>query len=398
MTPRKIYFDPAGAVHPGMRQLFNYPPEGYEFSVPSTFLDRNYEVVSGAMGLFWKLSGYFPLNQVPVRLVKAYLEKFARKPPEGTALTLAYNHVVFRQEPWVVQVEYPTMLAGFRIEALRRAKRVIERHLASPWCRGILVWSEVARKSMLMNLDCRKFEGKIEVVPQAVQRKEFIKSFTNGGVVKLLFVGSASQGAFDTKGGKEVIEAFLRLNKKYDNLALTVRSDVPDNVRQLCASTPNIKLIDKPVPWEQLEEEFKTADIYLFPTLFPGQDMSPLDAMSYELPVITTDYGGNPELVKDGITGFVVAGSGRIPNFDKKFIPAWATSLRKQCLRGLETTEETVVSGLVEKAGVLIENPELRRKMGAAGRLEIEAGAFSIQSRNSKLKQIFDRALATSSL
>jgi len=110
--------------------------------------------------------------------------------------------------------------------------------------------------------------------------------------------------------------------------------------------------------------------------------------------VITTNYGGNPELVKDGVMGFVVAESGRIPNFDNNFIPAWATRLRKQCLKGLETTEETVVSGLVEKAGVLIENPELRRKMGAAGRQEIEEGTFSIQNRNRKLKQIFDRALA----
>jgi len=346
------------------------------------------------MGLFWKMSGYFPLNHVPVRLAKARLERFTRKPPPGTVLTLAYNHVVFRREPWALQVEYPTMLAGFRIEALRLARHTLEKTLASRWCGGILVWSEVARKSMLMNLDCRGFEGKIEIVPQAVQGKQFVKHYADDQC-KLLFVGSAEPGAFHTKGGKEVVEAFLRLRQKYSSVTLTLRSDVPEDIRRVCESMPSIKLIDKLIPRTELEEEFKTSDIYLFPTLFPGQDMSPLEAMSYELPVVTTDFGGNPELVQDGVTGFVVPDLGRIPNYASNLVPAWATPLRSKCLVELRTVEETVVAGLVERVSQLIESPELRRKMGKAGRAQVDGGIFSIASRNAKLKAIFDRAAAT---
>jgi len=48
----------------------------------------------------------------------------------------------------------------------------------------------------------------------------------------------------------------------------------------------------------------------------------------------------------------------------------------------------------VEKTSSIIENPELRRQTGKAGRWEVEHGKFSIERRNEKLKRIFDEATA----
>lgn len=40
----------------------------------------------------------------------------------------------------------------------------------------------------------------------------------------------------------------------------------------------------------------------------------------------------------------------------------------------------------------MIKDKGVRRKMGRAGRKEIETGKFSIEKRNEKLKRIFDEA------
>jgi glycosyltransferase involved in cell wall biosynthesis len=388
-TVKRIFFEPAASTHPTMWNLFRYPPEGYEFIHHPGMMDRDSRITDAALGTFWKMTGYFPMNYFPVRIFKAYAEKLKRI-PQGTAFTYSYNHVIFRKEPWVVQVEYPTMLAGFREESLRLAKKTIEKALASSWCHGILVWSQIARQSMLLNLDCRQFQNKIEVVPQAVPARSFTKVPRNDGRVKFLFVGSTSPGAFDMKGGKETMTAFTRLSRKYSNLELTVRSDVAEDIRRQCASMPNVKLLQRPVPWTQLENEFQTADVFLYPALFPGQDLAPIDAMSYELPVITTDYGANPETVSDGVTGFIVRGSGRIPCYTETLLPIPATPRRKMYLREIRKTEETIVDRIVERAQTLIENPELRQKMGMPARREIETGRLSLAYRNQKLKAIFD--------
>ena len=44
------------------------------------------------------------------------------------------------------------------------------------------------------------------------------------------------------------------------------------------------------------------------------------------------------------------------------------------------------------KTSLLIENPDLRRKMGKAARWEVDHGRFSTEKRNERLKRIFDEA------
>jgi hypothetical protein len=58
----------------------------------------------------------------------------------------------------------------------------------------------------------------------------------------------------------------------------------------------------------------------------------------------------------------------------------------------LKTTDPRLVNDLVEKTSLLIENKEMRRKMGAAGRWQVEHGKNSLAYRNIRLKTVFDRA------
>jgi len=386
---KKIYFEPAGRIHSSQWELIDYPPEGYEF-ITDEPSKRGAIVTSD---FFFFKSRRFWERLLPLNLTKARIEGFAKKIPQDTDLIYAYNHVVFRERPWVTFVEWVHVLIGRDIRHFRRYKRVIENALASSYCKGIITWCEPARESILLNLDCDGFEHKIEVVPLAVRPKNFVKN-CNGKKVKLLFVGSADlpDGGFEAKGGKEVFKAFALLNEKYDNLELVVRSAIPQHIKNKYHGITNIKLIESVISCEQLEQEFKSADFFIQPT-HDTPFGAFLQAMSYELPVITREAFLNSELVEDGVTGFVVKSSEKVPDFSENLIHTGATPQRHLLAKAMQTVDLKVVEGLVEKTSLLIESPELRRKMGKAGRWEVEEGKFSIKKRNEKLKRIFDEAL-----
>jgi len=83
-------------------------------------------------------------------------------------------------------------------------------------------------------------------------------------------------------------------------------------------------------------EILAASDIFVLSSNWEGLPRSIIEAMMAGLPVVATKVGGIPELVEDGVTGFLV------PPKDPR---ALAEALQK-----------------------LIENPDLRRRMGEAGR------------------------------
>jgi glycosyltransferase involved in cell wall biosynthesis len=334
---------------------------------------------------------YSALNRLerimPIYLLKSYLERF-RKIPQGTDLTFSYGHLVFRKEPWVVELETVANFTGGSQKFLKKYQGLVERVLASKYCKKIIFWNDAGMKSVLLNLDCSKFEHKIERVNFAVHKKDFTKNY-NGERIRLLFINSANNlGYFDLKGGKEVLEAFAILNGKYDNIQLVIRSDVPQHVKNEYKGMGNIRFIEKTLPWELLEREYQSADIYLAPG-YTTPVWVILDAMSYELPIVATDVWCTSEYVENGTAGLLIEKSEILANYPASL--AWNT-FSPQFRRVIQTVDTKVAQQLADKTSILIENEELRRRLGKAGRQEIENGKFSIESRNRRLKEIFDEA------
>ena len=114
-----------------------------------------------------------------------------------------------------------------------------------------------------------------------------------------------------------------------------------------------------------------------------------LDAMSYELPVVTTDIWANSEIIEDGKTGFLIQKSKKIKYFDENFIPQWSLPQTLKIIK--KNIDPQTINQIIEVTAKLIENSNLRRKLGYAARLEIEKGKFSIENRNKQLKEIFDK-------
>jgi len=85
-----------------------------------------------------------------------------------------------------------------------------------------------------------------------------------------------------------------------------------------------------------------------------------LEAMQFSLPVVSTFEGGIPDVVENGVTGFLV------PQKD--------------------------VEALAEKLELLIRNPELRKQMGEAGRKRYQE-KFTLEKFENTLKDIIEQII-----
>ena len=410
---KRVYIEPGWRVHSYYKTVALHPPDGYEFVLGVSPLHRwskasaGSHLVEGSVlrklltslnhcldrvrgsHFSYRLQHEILERALPVNLVKSYLER-RLTPPPGIDLTVAVNHLVLRQEPWILEAEHIAFCLSYRGEWLdsARLRGFLERVLSSSWCRKIVSSSEAAQRSVLRYLNCEGFgearhfprigrprkivADKLVVVPFALPVKPFNKAHRDNGNVKLLFVGTTNlPGRFYDRGGLEVLECFRILRQRYPNVELVVRSEVPAGVKSQFAGLPGLQILDSPIPAEAVAAEYSSADIFLSPA-----DHTPwssvLEAMSYELPVVATDVFANRELVRDGESGFLVP----IPNAGK---------------RG---PHQDVVEGLVEKVSILVQDVSLREHMGKAGRREVEEGSHSIRCRNKKLREVLDEATA----
>lgn len=387
---RTVYLEPLWKFALSYRDLVRYPPQGYRF-VTRTRVDDALISFAGRYPIAYSLQ-YALDRAAPIHLLKSCWDVLKR-PPGGTALTYSDTHLVLRKEPWVLDLEtehVANVLGGYR--HLRRFRGLLRTALASHWCRKIIVRMEAARTALKACLGPSLAE-KTEVVSWAVPSKRFAKSF-NDSKVKLLFVNSANiPGQFHYKGGKEALEAFLLLRQRYPRLEMTMRSDIPRPIQERYRQIENLRLIDEVIGWEELEQEFLTADIFLLPShITPG--MVFLDALSYELPIVTTDVWGNPETVRDGLTGLLVHDAPVALHYQRllprHFAPPVGSPEYDEIVAA---TNRQMVQELVEKLSLLIEDAELRRRLGRAARYEAEQGRFSLEERNRKLKRILDEAV-----
>jgi glycosyltransferase involved in cell wall biosynthesis len=384
---KTIYLEPPWKPLLWSDILVTHPPQGYRFVAPQDAEQRLFQLAAkrDISYLFQR----WVAGRMPVGLVKAYLEKFKPIPREAN-LTYAITHLVLRKEPWVLDMgnEVPHLLAGTEAH-LDKYKGTVKRALASPYCKKIIFWVETGREGFLSQVG-QELEGKTEVVYGAVPPRRFTKR-QHGDKVKLLFVNSGNINTarhFYAKGGREVVEAFVALAQRHSNLELVIRSGMPRGLKDKCCRIPSVRVIDKPVPWAELEREWKTADIFVLPNHCNTPAMAFLDAMSYELPIVTGDIWANHEIVADGRTGFLVPHSRVAEYADGPLLSLGSAEFK----RVLDATDPDMLQGLVEKLSILIENPELRRQMGSVGRWEAEHGKFSLEKRNEKLKGILDEA------
>jgi N-acetyl-alpha-D-glucosaminyl L-malate synthase BshA len=104
----------------------------------------------------------------------------------------------------------------------------------------------------------------------------------------------------------DVVKVFSNIHKEIPSKLLMIgdgpeRSEAEDQVRELGINDA-VRFLGK---LEAVEEVLSVADLFLMPSEAESFGLAALEAMACEVPVVSTNIGGLPELNLQGVTGFL---------------------------------------------------------------------------------------------
>jgi starch synthase len=214
---------------------------------------------------------------------------------------------------------------------------------------AITATSEWAARDLAANYpECR---AKLHVPPYPVRtigdpawiEERYARSRSQNGPVRVLFMG----GDFPRKGGFELVDAWQAANFGA-RARLDLVTDWPLDEALLPPSVQRVGGVSPNTPvWGDL---WRRADCFVMPTRHEAFGMVFQEAAAAGIPVVATDINAVPEIVQNGSTGILV------PPGDP--------------------------SALIAALRVLVDAPDLRRRMGAAALDHIRVnGAMDLYAR-----------------
>ncbi len=148
------------------------------------------------------------------------------------------------------------------------------------------------------------------------------------------------------KNQLNAIKAFKRVRKK-SNIRLIVAGDLPDQYADECRKyvTENelAEVIDFTGFISNVEEVMAKSDCLLCSSIYESFPSAIVEAISYDLTIVTTPAGGICELLKDGVNAFVADGFG-------------AENISEAILKCIHSYENGSVEKVHEKTRALCEN------------------------------------------
>lgn len=145
----------------------------------------------------------------------------------------------------------------------------------------------------------------VHVVPNIVPPPHFLKT-SEHKTFNLLFLGFIYQ----KKGIFDLIDVIIQNKERYrDRLKLYIGGTGQEYARLIDSINENdINDIVNLCGWVTGDDKIKLlniADAYILPSYVEGVPISILEAMSYGLPILSTPVGGIPEIVENGVNGFL---------------------------------------------------------------------------------------------
>ena len=173
---------------------------------------------------------------------------------------------------------------------------------------GVTAVSSYLRQETLRNFGVTR---PIEVIPNSVDttrfkrlnKQHFRQALCPNAEKVLVHVSNFRP----VKRAGDVVRVLHRLKSEGRNVMLLLVGDGPDRVptehlaREL-GVYDEVRFLGKQEP---IEEILSIADVFIMPSGSETFGLAALEAMACGVPVVASDIGGLPELVEDGISGFL---------------------------------------------------------------------------------------------
>lgn len=170
-------------------------------------------------------------------------------------------------------------------DELLNASGVARIYTFSNWAREIYIQHGIPRH-------------KVDVIPPGFDVPAIGERKRDNESVNFLFVGRD----FARKGGPLVVRVFERLRETNKRISLTVVTGDADRVKQ----SDGIRVLPFMDRDKLYRDVYPLADVFVMPTEAEGWGFTNAEAMSFSLPVISTDISAIPEIVEHGVSGCLI--------------------------------------------------------------------------------------------
>ncbi len=301
--------------------------------------------------------------------------------PVHTKADMLYccQHIPITRKGWVLDLDYPPAIIRYKHSLQRGRLQVWLTNLMtkSDQCKAIVFWSDAAKKTYCSVYRPNKtVQKKMYVIyPGVTQKKK-----KRNKCCRFLWVANL----FHQKGGGDLLSAWKRFHKQHPKSELVMIGDIPKKIQKRHEGQG--VFFKQRMPREQLFEEYRNADVFVYPTKMDIFGLVILEALSFQLPVITTKDYCTQEMVKHEINGLLVDREQRTW-FDDDGL------MRMDCDFDSETYKEhvqyhdkTLVRNLVAAMERMLDT-RFRKRMQEGITKELET--FDPKHRQEKLKNIF---------
>lgn len=161
------------------------------------------------------------------------------------------------------------------------------------------MWKQYFEEEMGLN--------NLEVLENIVPVPNVNKQSFGDGKMHFLFLGRLVK----TKGVDELIDAIVENKEVFTGKVVVHLCGDGVEESNLRTKIANAGIENEIIfeGWIVGDEKIKllnNCDVFILPTYFEGISISILESMAFRLPIITTDVGGNPTLVKNGVNGVLM--------------------------------------------------------------------------------------------
>jgi len=192
--------------------------------------------------------------------------------------------------------EWAATLTGNRDSAAKNERKDAELALADV----VFVASSFTRRTLS---EAAGFKGTVMVVPYGAPTLppglHLAEPPRPGPKLRVLFVGSLGQ-----RKGLSYLFAACRQVRSAVTLTV-IGQKPPEPCAALERELREVRWIPG-CPHAQILAEMAAHDVFVFPSLFEGFGLVLLEALAMGLPVITTPHTAGPDLIHDGVEGFIV--------------------------------------------------------------------------------------------
>lgn len=212
------------------------------------------------------------------------------------------------------------------------------------------VLTAVSRFTADLALSDLKINRDIRIIYNGIDEKSFTPAENRrpGRKITVLVSGNVTE----RKGRQWIIPIADRLNEGIEIVytkGLRTKSSLPPHPRLRCVGN---------IPYERMPELYRQADMLLLATVREGLPMAALEAMSCGIPVVATRCSSLPELIEDGVNGFLCT-LGDVEDFSAKInLLADSPSIRKTAgqLNRARVEERFTLDQMVSNYRMLFEN------------------------------------------